>query len=285
MLQRYRTFLIIALLLLFALAQIYSADLRGRQQLGFLERVVVSVTSPPQRFLTFLIDRSHQAWLDYIFLVDTRKNYKTLQKDHRQLVMLAAKQQEIAQENIRLRTLLDLKENLPLTMVAARVISFGSSSFTHSVRIDKGFGDGLRAGMPVVTYEGVVGHIINTTKNYANVLLLIDPNSSIDVRNQTTRAHGILQGQGTYDLRVDYLTRQAEIKINDVLITSGLDAIYPKGLTVGTVSGKKDDPSSLFVQVSVKPAVNFSRLEEVQVVTTAKPVFSDGETNKDKEAK
>jgi rod shape-determining protein MreC len=213
MLRRYRTGLIIALLLLFALAQIFSADLRGKQELGFLERTLVAITSPPQKILTYIIDRSHQAWLNYIFLVDARKNYKELQKDHRTLVMEAARLKETAEENIRLRTLLGLKENLPLEMVAARVISFGSSSFTHSVRIDKGFADGLREGMPVVTFEGVVGHIINTTKNYANVLLLIDPSSSIDVRNQTTRAQGILQGQGTYNLRIDYLTRQAEMKI------------------------------------------------------------------------
>ncbi len=266
LLHRYRDILIISLLLLYALAQIFSLRLQNQHQLNPLERLLVNITSPPQQALTYLIDRTYQLWMDYLFLKDVRQNYLELSKRHRNQVLRLAQLEEERQENLRLRHLLGFQAQTQLQTVAARVISLGSSSFKHSVRIDKGERDGVRAGMAVVNSAGVVGHVLNTTAHYANVLLLVDPNSSIDVYDQNTRARGILQGQGTVRLRLEFVVRGEAMEIGSRLVSSGLDSIYPKGIAVGTIVEKRQDPASLFVDGYVEPTVKFARLEEVLVV-------------------
>ena len=265
--QKNRQVIILIALFTFALSQVFSIRLRGHHDLNWIERTVLAITAPPEKFLTFMIDRTHGLWLDYIFLVGTRKQYREMQEKQSQLSLLISHLKEDQLENIRLRNLLGFKEKTKHQVVPAKVISLGHSSFTHSARINKGSKHGLEEGMTVVTAQGVVGHIINVTDSYANVILLLDPNSQIDVRDRRTRGRGLLKGHGVQNLHFQYLVKGEAIRVGSELITSGLDAIYPKGLTVGEVVEVIDEPGKLFMEAYVEPAVNFARLEEVLVIT------------------
>jgi rod shape-determining protein MreC len=260
--------IILVLLLIYGLAQILSIGAQKRSQQNFLERVIIGITSPPQKLFTYFIDKFNDTRLHYFYLVDARKNYVDLLKSHRQLVLKAAALEEEHQENIRLRNLLGFKEEVKLEMVPARVISLGTSSFTHSLRIDKGSDDGIATSMAVVTADGVVGHVISSSSHYADVLLLPDPNSSVDVVDQETRSRGIVHGQDKDALRLEFVARNEEVQIGNRLVTSGLDGIYPKGLAVGTITEKRGDVANIFLEIIIKPMVTFSKLEEVLVITT-----------------
>lgn len=266
--QRYRQFILISLLLIYALAQILSIGKQQQQQLNWLEKTIVIVTSPPQQFLTYCIDRINHLRLSYLYLVDTRKNYLDLLEQHRQVVLRVNKLEESERENSRLRSLLGFKEDVKLEMQAARVISLGTSTFTHSLRINKGSNVGIQQGMSVVTSEGVVGHILDTTGHYADVLLITDPKSNVDIVDQETRSRGIIQGRGGEKLGLEFVSRSEPVEIDHHLVTSGLDGIYPKGLPVGTIVSKKSDPSNIFVEAEVRPAVTIAKLEEVLVITS-----------------
>ena len=119
--------------------------------------------------------------------------------------------------------------------------------------------------MPVVTVEGVVGHVIDGSSHYAKILQANDPNSAIEVLIQDTRVQGIIKGTGT-GYRLHYVVKSNEVNAGDLLVTSGLGGVFPKGLPVGTVSKVVSNRRGMFLNIEVTPAVDFSKLENVIVI-------------------
>ena len=136
----------------------------------------------------------------------------------------------------------------------------------QSCLLDKGSADGIRKGMAVVTPLGVVGQVVSATNHSAKVLLITDANSGVDVLVQRTRARGILSGSLENVTIMKYVKRSEDIQEGDRLITSGLDAVFPKGLMVGTVVKVRKQNLGLFQHVEVMPAVSPAQIEEVLVV-------------------
>jgi rod shape-determining protein MreC len=137
------------------------------------------------------------------------------------------------------------------------------------VTIDKGSDDGLQRALPVVTADGVVGRIHELTGGSADVLLAVDRNSSIAVRVERTRARANVRGLGRTDLaRLDYALRADDLIEGDLLVTSGTDAVFPPGLPVGRATRLTRAEHGLFLDGSVIPSVDPTRLEEVLVVTS-----------------
>ncbi|MFA7465617.1 MAG: rod shape-determining protein MreC, partial [Syntrophales bacterium] len=132
--------------------------------------------------------------------------------------------------------------------------------------INKGTADGSKAGLAVISVEGVVGRIVESSWNVSRVLLAIDYNSNIDAMIQGTRSQGILQGGGAMGCNLKYVERSEEVKVGDAVLTSGMGGIFPKGLLIGTVVSVDRKDSGLFQKIEVMPAVYFSRLEEVSVI-------------------
>ena len=173
-------------------------------------------------------------------------------------------------ENDRLLRLLSLAEATPQRRwIAARVIGVGMGpAGFQTLTLDRGSDDGVVRMMPVVVADGVVGRIGAVTGRTADVLLVIDRNSSIAVRVERTRARANVRGNGKPgSARLDYALRSEDMIEGDRLVTSGTDGVFPRGLLVGTVTGIQRRPHGLFQSADVIPAVDPTRAEEVLVIT------------------
>lgn len=166
----------------------------------------------------------------------------------------------------RLQQLLSFRGQLPAKGITASVIAASASTWFKSCLLDKGGADGVRKGMAVVTPLGVVGRIVDLNTRTSKVLLMTDPNSGVDVVVQRTRARGIVSGSLENGPVMKYVKHSEDIQVGDRLVTSGLDGIFPKGMTVGTVTSVQNKNLGLFQSVSVMPAVSLERTEEVLVV-------------------
>ena len=173
---------------------------------------------------------------------------------------------EAGATNLRLRELLELRSELPSISLTARVIANSASTWFHSFTLNKGSADGVRKGMAVVSPVGVVGQVVAVTSRSAKVLLVTDPYSGVDVFVQRSRARGIVSGSVDNGPIMKYVKRSEDIQEGDRLITSGLDGVFPKGLSVGTVTKVRKKSFGLFQFVTVTLAVNPARTEEVLVV-------------------
>ena len=168
-----------------------------------------------------------------------------------------------------LRQLLELRQRSGLDTVAAEIIAAGADPEFRDMTIDKGSSDGLQPDMAVISPAGVVGRVILPSSRAAKVQMLIDRNAAAGAMIERTRAQGIVVGQGD-SLRMDYVPGTADVKQGDLVVTSGIDRIYPKGFVIGTVESV-DRGLGTYHEITVRPSVDFSRLEEVLVVLTPPP--------------
>lgn len=169
-------------------------------------------------------------------------------------------------ENIRLRKLLELKDRSELAYVAANIVGKNQQPMRSSVTIDVGENQGVRYNMPLVTDAGLAGRIVATAGEYAIGQLLLHKDFRASVVIERERVDCILAWEGGDYLLLKNVPRTAEIRIGDVIVTSGLSTIYPPGIKVGVIASVELHQGALFKEIRVLPAVDFSRLEEVFVV-------------------
>ena len=174
---------------------------------------------------------------------------------------------EEAAENNRLRALLALRSHAAYSTSTAEVIGSSPGQGSNAVVIDKGADAGILPDEAVITPEGVAGKIVTVYPHTAQVLLISDPVAGAGALIEKSRAQGVLKGQGAGMCRLDYIMNDDAVAPGDLVLTSGLDRVFPKGLTLGAVTtvGK----GNLYKQVVVRPAVALDRLEEVLVVVTS----------------
>jgi rod shape-determining protein MreC len=181
-------------------------------------------------------------------------------------------QQRVGETDI-LAALVDFSRSNPeSTYKAASVIGRDPSPFLHYVIINRGSNDGIRRGMPVVTNQGLVGRIDAVIADAARVQLVTDPASSANVHMQNADADAILLGSVTGDITLDMISQDAHVEAGDLILTSGLGGGFPPDLIVGQVVNVRKLDYELFQQATVQPAVDFSRLEIVLVITNFRPV-------------
>jgi len=173
---------------------------------------------------------------------------------------------EFYQENTRLKNLLNFKQKSPWRLVAARVIGRSLDSWSSSVIIDKGRYKGIKPGMVVISPQGLVGSVVESTDNSSKVLLINDSNQGISSIVQRSRQEGLVSGTLGTNLIMRYIPDDAQIAVGDVIITSELSQLYPKGLLVGRVVNIGREFSGLNRYALVKPAVELANIEEVLVI-------------------
>jgi rod shape-determining protein MreC len=260
--RKYQPSVVAAILLIISLAVIsYSAT--RLSETGFLRKMVLDAAAPVEDAINVSLKGLHDAWKRYIFLVGMGDENRRLLRENAVLNEQLNHYREGYIEGVRLRKLLDLKEILSSRVVAARVIDRSRASLFKTILIDKGTADGLRVGLPVVSEQGVVGRIIETAWHASQILLLIDENSNIDALIQRSRAQGILQGAGSAGCNLKYISRVEEVQVGDVVLSSGLAGVFPKGLLIGVITGVSRKGEGLFQKIDVAPAVDFGKLEEV----------------------
>jgi len=270
LIRRYRELILAAALLLVPLA-VYVAHAKAPVERSRVDRVVLVIASPLERILAWSITGTIRAWNGYVALRGAHERALEL---HHELTTLRMENERLRQqqlENDRLRSLLGLAEATPARRFAgARVIGVGMApAGLQSLTLDKGSEDGLARLMPVVVADGVVGRIRAVTGHTAEVLLVIDRNSSIAVRVERTRARANVRGGGRPGAaRLEYALRSEDMIEGDRLVTSGTDGVFPGGILVGTVTRLERRPHGLFQTAAVIPAVDPTRVEEVLVITS-----------------
>lgn len=269
MLRKYRTPLLVICLIMTALL-IYSSRLRKQPETTLFEKAILQLASPLQRGFSTTMCTLTGLWQHYLWLIDTQRENDQLLEENRHLKGQLDLVREFQLENQRLSALLSLREKLTIPTLPARVIAEDATSLFQTLIIDRGTEDGLHEGLPVVVPEGVVGRIIRCSARQSRVLLATDASSAMAVLVQRSRARGICRGRGQ-SLTLDFALLREDIATGDTIITSGNGGIFPKGLTVGTVSHTQTNDLDLFQTVTVTPAVNFSRLEEVLVMLDTTP--------------
>lgn len=265
-----RKFIIPILIFLLALSLI-SANLHSRENMSFFESLVVGITSPVQKAVWGIIGGVGSVWRGYFYLVGLEKENQALKRELQELKLQMNRYREADLANERLRALLNFKKSIATPLLPAQVVAFDPSGWFQTILIDKGRNDGVVQDMAVVSAEGLVGRIIGVGSHHAKVLLILDGNSAVDGYIQRSRARGVLVGLGLELCLLKYVQRNEDVQVGDQVISSGMGGVFPKGLHVGTVQEVVRGSSGLFQRVEVKPAVNFSRLEEVLVVIQPPP--------------
>ncbi|KYZ75404.1 rod shape-determining protein MreC [Anaerosporomusa subterranea] len=276
MLQKRSVVLAVAVFTVFLLAA--SAGV-GKFRFPVAERLVAVVLTP---FESALAKVSYQIRSSVRFVGDIATAYRDnqmLKVENEQLRQQILQLNEVLAENTRLKATLDYKKSMPqFDFVIASVIARDPGSWTSTVMIDRGSADGINKDMPVVTSRGLIGNVVQAFPHSAKVLLLTDGKSAVGslVQRPESRVAGIVEGADAPSLapRMVNLARDADVIKGDKIITSGLGGIYPKGLLIGEVTEVVNAEGGLLKYATLKPAADFDRLEEVQVLVRSREQLS-----------
>lgn len=233
---------------------------------GGAAQIALHLAAPLQKGITSSLGWVRSIWYGYFNLISTAEENVRLRKEVAQLRSQLNGYNELKYFDGRMRSLLAFKEATALTMVAAEVTAKEVSPWYRTLIIDKGTKDGVAKGQPVVVPDGIVGQVIEASSRYAKVLLVTDRNSSVDALVQETRVRGVLKGGGSGACLFAYANRSDTITQGELIVSSGLDGVYPKGFLIGVVRTVRKGAYGIFQEVVVAPSVTFERLEEVLVV-------------------
>jgi rod shape-determining protein MreC len=228
---------------------------------------VVDIVSPPERLLHATGGGIGSLWTNYIDLIHLRQQDKALKAQLDSVRLEEESLAEDARQGQRLQALLGFKEKYVYKTLAAQVIGSAGTEQSQVLLIDKGSDDGIHPDMPVITPDGIVGKTRDVFAHTSQVLEISDQTSGAGVILEKTRIRGVLRGNSWGQPEIVNVSPDERIQRGEPVLTSGGDAIYPRGLAVGTVDRVVPDPDGTLVSVLIKPAANLSKLEEVLVIT------------------
>ncbi len=233
-------------------------------------RSVVMTVTTPVRYLGSIIASPFNAVGNIASnLTASPATLSDLEAENEELRAKVAELSEAQATAERLESLLGLQSTYSLQSTAARIIGESGDAWSRTVTIDKGSADGLAINMPVCNAGGIIGQIIEVSPTTATVRLVTDENSGISAMVQSTRAQGILQGQPDGTLRLEYVTVDSDVKEGDIIVSSGLGGVYPKGLLLGVVSSVDRPENASYYTIVVTPASSETENnEEVLVITS-----------------
>jgi len=243
-----------------------------RDSQGRLIRVwTVGAVSPFERAGAHGVSHIRDTWNHYFALQNTSRENEELKRENGALKLQITQLQSKAGEADRLAALLKFRQtNVDVPMISARVIGGSADSASQTIYLDRGERDGIRRNMGVITPDGVVGKVIESYKDTAQVLLLTDKDSGVGAMLVDSRLQGPVGGTGEPLLIMKYIPNDDNVNSGERVVTSGMDRIFPRDLPVGTIAEIKS--GNPFKQLRVKPAASLERLEEVFVLLTLKPL-------------
>jgi rod shape-determining protein MreC len=249
-----------------------SAQVNTKGGVPALEAAVFGVFAEVQRGTSSVVSVISDIWSGYIGLRQVRADNEVLRKRLAETEVALQQQRALADRSHLLENLLELRDRTTLKTTGAEIIAAGATPDFRTVTIDKGTREGLAADMAVIAPAGVVGRVVVPSASAAKVQLLVDRNAAAGavIERRESRAQGVVVGTGDSLLRMEYVSEIADIVVGDVVVTSGIDGIYPKGFVIGRVE-TVEKTGTAFKTILVKPAVDFSSLEEVLVVLSTPP--------------
>jgi len=178
---------------------------------------------------------------------------------------------ELSIENERLRGLLSFKKKTPYKVIGVRVVGRDASNWYNTIVIDKGSNQNLVVGMALVAPSGLVGKVTEVGSSISRGMLILNPNSRVGAIVQRSRDEGVVEGSLKGLLRMKYISKDADLKAGDLVISSGLGGVFPKGVAIGKIKDIGTEADGLHLYAWVEPAVDFSKLEEVLCIVRDTP--------------
>ena len=269
--QKHERFKVAFLCLLLLVLPLFSMYFHGRNDRNqtLLESGLVKITAPGQSTMHGAFSVLVGTWKRYFYLVDVEQQNETLRDSIEELKLLASRTRALDEENKRLHSMLDFKkEHSELELRSAKIIARETSPYfaVSRIRLDRGATDKVGRNMPVVTSSGVVGRIEKVAGEYCDVMMLTDSRSKIDVQVPGKGISGMLTGTGDGLPVFRYPYQKTALAKGDLLITTGHDRMFPKGLVAGYVASEQAKQVGTQLEARVEPSVRLSALQEVFVV-------------------
>ena len=233
-----------------------------------LHTVTFGVLAEMQRAVSSTVAAGRDLWSGYVSLRQVREENVELQETIARLEMSLQAQDALVQQALSLERLLELHRHVELITLSSRVIGVDATPWFRTVTVDRGLRHGVREDMAVIAPGGVVGRVVGAPgRRAAKVQLIVDRNAAAGALIERTRVPGVVVGSGDgTSLRLDYLSNLEDVRVGDVVVTSGADGIYPYGLAIGSVAATDRGPG-LYKSISIEPAIEFQRMEHVLIVT------------------
>lgn len=231
------------------------------------------VTVPLQKSVSMPLHWVRGQYSRYLDLVDLRDENERLRRRIASLEEENLQYREALVAGGRLERIVAMRDEFEAPLQPAEVVGQDVSPWFRAVLIDRGRNHEVRSGMPMVTDRGVVGLVTATSSHASRAMLLLDRQSAVDGIVQRSRARGIVRGTGSDHLEFVFVVRGDDVRVGDVVITSGVGGVYPKGLRVGEVKAVEVDEDRLLHTAVVEPSVDFGRLEQVFVLLRRGPIM------------
>jgi rod shape-determining protein MreC len=225
----------------------------------------VDAVTPFERILIWAQNSTGNLWHNYVYLRGVRAENRQLKDQIEQLRLEQVRLNDDAAQAHRLQALLAFKEQFIAKTVAAQVIGSSGTDASRILYIDKGENQHLKRDMAVITADGIVGKVLQVYPSVSQVLLINDQSSGVGTILEKSRLQGVLKGTANGQVALEGVMSDEQVSPGEVVLTSGGDQIFPKGLPVGTVTNVSPG-KDLFLKIGIKPGVNLSKLEEVLVV-------------------
>ena len=256
-----------------------SAQVQTKSGVRAIEAVSFGTFARVQGATSSAVRGVRDVWTNYAALRGARDENANLKRQLSDLEVRLQEQRALVARTAKLQELLDLKQHANLPTIAAEVIAGNANPGMRQITIGRGSADGVQANMAVISPKGVVGRVIgHPAAHAARVQLIIDHSAAAGALTERTRAGGIVTGGDRQPpLAMELVSNLADVNGGDVVVTSGVDGIYPKGYLIGTVESSARGPG-LYRVITLRPAVDFSSLEEVLVVLVpSRPALTEAE--------
>lgn len=242
-----------------------SSQVTNDQGYSVLQSVLLGVFSPLQRGGEAALSGISSTWSRYLDLRAVEEENRRLREKVTRLEQTLWMERDIVASYDRLNRVLNLGEQLPFESVVAEVIGLDASAWFRTITINRGSQHGLKLNAPVIGSGGLVGRIIALGDSVAQVQLLSDRDCSVGALLVRGRGRGIVSGAGRAELQMKYVSNLEDVAIGDLIVTSGIDGIFPKGIAIGRVASVENGPR-LFKIIAVESAASLDRLEEVFIL-------------------
>jgi rod shape-determining protein MreC len=245
----------------------------GGRDLPWWSAAVLDVAVPVQKMVSVPFGFARDRFREYAALVGVREQNEALRTELARQKEENLQLREALVASGRLQRIAEMRDEFEIPMLPAELVGVDVSAWFRSALVDRGRSHGVRSGMPVISENGLVGLVTATANGAAKIMLLIDGQAAVDGVVQRSRARGIVRGAREDGLSFQFTAREGDVELGDLIITSGLGGVYPKGLRIGEVTEVSPSDATMLQTARVRPAVDFGRLEQIFVMLRRGPTL------------